>query len=190
MDSRKIMALITFIVGFTLILIGGLYNPYSTPVTLKPGSYSAYMFHLRENQTKIFTVESLDVLTVYVANESGYQNAMDEGNFSSCYSTFTGKFISIKFTAPKEGKYYVIIANFNSESSIEATFSFGSKEMWPLIILGSLTSLLSLGILLHSMKKDKERIKLNARCPYCGMPINSSWNYCPSCRYPLRGDKK
>lgn len=189
MDSRKIVALLTFFMGFTLILIGGLYNPYSIPVTLAPGGYSAYMFHMRENQSKVFTVESSDALTVYIANESGYRNAMN-GNFSSCYSTFTGKYISIKFTAPKDGKYYVIIANFNSQRSIEATFSSGSKEMWSLIILGSIISLLSIGMLLYSMKKDRERVKLNRRCPYCGMPVNSSWNYCPYCRYPLRGDKK
>ncbi len=190
MDSRKTLALIVFIGGFTLILLGGLYNPYSTAVSLAPGSYSAYMFHMRANQTKIFTIESVDVVTVYISNESGYENAMERGNFSSCYYTTTGKLISLKFTAPRDGDYYVIIANFNSRGSVEATFSYGEKEMWSLITLGALLTIMSFLVLIWSMKRDREMVEPDAICPHCGMPVHTSWNYCPYCRYPLRGDKR
>lgn len=190
MNSRKVVSLIIFIGGFTLILFGGIYNPYSQPVSLAPGNYVAYSFHMKANETREFVFESLDVFTIYIANETGYQAAMEDGNFTACYYTASGKYIAIKFTAPKDGDYYVLIANFNTKGDAEITFSYGRKEMENLIILGSLLSVLSLALLLLSIRRDKERPKYDSRCPYCGAPINSSWNYCPRCRYPLGGDRQ
>ncbi len=190
MNSRKILAFVMFVGSLTLILIGGLYNPYSQPVDLQPGNYVAYEFNMNQNETRHFDFESMDFFTVYIANQTAYEESMKNGNFSSCYYTASGKDIHVDFTAPKDGSYYVIIANFNSRGFIEVVFSYGQREIYSLIATGAVLGILAIGVTLWSMREDNKPPVLDSICPYCGNRVNSSWNFCPYCDYPLRREEK
>ncbi len=191
MHGKKILALVVFLGGFSLIVFGGLYNPYSTMVSLPPGSYQGYSFTLHQGEATIFRLKSHDIFTVYIYNESGFQNAMTNGNFSLCYYTTTGDDIEIQFTPPDTGKYYVIIANFNSATYIDIDFSYGSQELWALVLLGSIMCIFAVLLVAISVREDKKFPPLDSICPYCGKRVSSEWNFCPYCREPLKkGEEK
>ncbi len=189
MHLWKIIALILFIAGFILIILGGMYNPYLEEITLSPGEIKGFTFHLKTNESMTVELSSTDFFTMYIMNESTYKNSMN-GNFSGSYYTKTTKDVRLRFTAPKDDTYYIVIANINSQGFISVDLIYGYENMILLMLAGVIAILVSIVITIYEIWKEKnKKIILDATCPYCNAKINSSWNFCPVCRYPLRGEK-
>ncbi len=189
MHLWKIVSLVLFIAGFILIILGGMYNPYSEEITLSSGEIKGFSFHLKTNESMTLELSSTDFFTMYIMNETTYKKSTN-GNFSGSYYTKTTKDIKLKFTAPEEGSYYIIIANINSQGFISVDIIYGYENLIILTIAGIVTIIFSVIITIYEIWKEKKKeIILDSVCPYCHAKINSSWNYCPVCRYPLRGEK-
>ena len=189
MNSLKIISLVLFIAGFVLIVLGGMYNPYSESITLASGEIKSLSFHMEANESLKLELKSTDFFTMYIMNESAY-NHFQNGNFTDSYYTKTTKDIKLIFTAPQTGNYYVVIANINSEGFIDVELIYGYANLIFLTLVGIVVAIISIIILLYDIwKEKKKKIVLDSQCPYCHAMVNSSWNYCPFCRYPLGGEK-
>ena len=190
MNAKKVVALLLFVAGITLVILGGVYNPYTDVINLPQGTFRGIGFTMRQGEVSTYHISSVDVFTVYIMNSTEFHKLMNHGTFNGSYYTNTGRSMNLEFKAPKGGVYYIIIANFNSQGNIEVDFSYKKGIDLPLIIIGSGVVAFSLLILSWEIMKSKKGEKLDMICPECGNRVSRKWNYCPYCRHDLRGDKK
>ncbi len=189
MNAWKITALIVFIAGFTLVILGGVYNPYTDVVNLPQGGFRGIGFSMYEGETVTYHLSSLERFTVYIMNSTEFQKLMNNGTFNGSYYTQTGKIMNLQFRAPKEDVYYIVIANFNSQKGIEVDFAYRKGMSMPLFLGGSIIVAISVLILIVDLLSVK-RVNRDKVCPECGRKVSGEWNYCPYCRHELRGDEK
>lgn len=189
MNSLKFASLMIIILSVMLIVIGGLYNPNSVVDTIPPGQIHTLSFYMKSGERVNLIVRGTDYFTLYIFNESSYQN-MTTGNFTSALFETTGEKVNITFTAPQTGRYYLVIANVNSPGFIQVTVEYGKANNLIVLALGIVAGAVSLLLIALDLKSGKKSIEYDARCPKCGSPVNSSWKFCPVCRQELGGDKK
>ena len=184
MRILKIASIFVFLVGLTLLILGILYNPSSINDILASGQIKDYEFNMHTNETVRFQISGTDCFTMYITNNTSLNNIT---NFSASLYTATGKNIKIEFTAPQTGRYHLIIANVNSDGSVGISIIYGSSNNLLYIIAGVVISIVAIFLpILDYMLTKKKREKIDSRCPECGRPVSSSWNYCPYCRHPLK----
>ncbi len=189
MNTLKILSLLIFLGGITLIIIGGIYTPPSEVVNLPSGGYKGIGFKIYAGESMKFELQSPHTFTLYIMNESEFQKLIHNGTFNSSFYTSTGKYMNVKLTAPKTDYYYIVVANFNNIISIEVDISYQRNVNWPLFIGGSLIVGVSILLLLLDRKMEKS-VPLDTTCPNCHRRVSSNWNYCPYCREELRGGKR
>ena len=190
MNVLKILSLLIFFVGITLIVIGGIYTPPSEVIDLPSGGFKGIGFKLQEGESISFEVQSLHTFTLYLMNGTEFSKLMDNGTFNGSFYTSTGKYMHVRFTAPTAGYYYVVIANFNDINAIEVDFSYNRNTNWVLFGGGTLIVIISFILLIFDWKSEKRMESLDSTCPSCNRRVSSHWNYCPYCREELGGDKK
>ncbi len=189
MNAWKITALVVFIAGFTLVVLGGIYNPYTNVVDLPSGGFRGIGFNMYAGEVVNYHLTSLERFTVYIMNSTEFHKLMNNGTFNGSYYTQTGKNMNLEFKAPQKDVYYIVIANFNSQSSIEVDFVYRKGMSMPLFLGGSIIVAISIVVLLIDLYGSKQ-VNKNRVCPGCGREVSEEWNYCPYCRYELRDDKK
>jgi|GEM_PF-2712718 len=190
MNSLKILSLLIFLGGITLIVIGGIYTPPNEVINLPSGGFKGIGFKLQKGECISFEVQSIHTFTIYLMNGTEFDKLMDNGTFNGSFYTSTGKYMHVRFTAPETEYYYIVIANFNDMNSIEVDLSYSKSTNWPLFLGGSLIVLISLVLLVFDWVSEKKSEILDTSCPSCHRRISSKWNYCPYCREELRGDRK
>jgi len=189
MNGLKILSLILFLGGITLIVIGSVYTPPSDVVNLPSGGYKGIGFKIHAGESMKFELQSLHPFTLYIMNESEFQRLLHNGTFNGSLYTSTGKYMHVKLTAPKTDYYYIVVANFNNIISIEVDVSYDRNINWPLFIGGTLIVGIALLLLILDWRMEKSA-SLDATCPNCHRKVSSNWNYCPYCREELRGEKR
>ncbi len=184
MRILKILSIFVFLAGLTLLILGALYNPSSINIILENGQIKDYEFNMHMNETTEFQITGTDCFTVYIINDTSLNNAT---NFSASLYTASGHNMNIEFTAPQSGRYHLLIANVNSDGAIGVSIIYSSGNNLPYEIFGIVLSIIaiSLPVIDYFIEKRKKE-KIDMKCPECGMPVSSSWNYCPYCRYPLK----
>ncbi len=191
MSTGKIVSILLFMIGILLIIGGGLYNPYAETMVLPPGGVRGIGFHMDAGETHVFEVNADHMVTVYVMDNQSFEKALVNGNFTDSLYVQTAAHLSFSFTAPKDGVYYIVIANFNSPGFVTATLTYGYGEFWALIITGAIVCGVAILILVYDIQNSKYTPPtLDSQCPYCGAKVSSTWNYCPVCRTPLRKEVK
>ncbi len=185
-SSRKIAIFLIFVMGLTLLILGGVYNPYTEYVDLPSGGFRGIGFKLYEGEVATYNLSSFDRFTVYIMNKTEFEKLLDNGTFNGSYYTATGRSMELEFTPPRTGVYYIVIANFNSKGGIEVEFTFKKSINWTFSIIGTVIVLLASIFLFLELRNLVKRPGTNARCPECGMEVNTSWNYCPYCGTELR----
>ena len=188
MRVLKIISIFVFLAGLTLLILGALYNPSSTNLILANGQIKDYEFDMHANETTKFQISGTDYFTIYIMNSSSVRNLT---NFSGALYTATGKNINIEFTAPQAGKYHLIIANVNSNGFVSVSIVYGPSNNIPYLIAGILVSITAIILpVIDYFIGRRKREKINTKCPECGRPVSSSWNYCPYCRHPLKENEQ
>ena len=190
MNTKKVVALLLFVTGITLVVLGGVCNPYTNVIDLPQGTFRGIGFSMQQGEVSTYHISSLDVFTVYIMNSTKFYKLMNHGTFNGSYYTGTGRSMHLEFKAPKGGVYYIIIANFNAQGNIEVDFSYKKGIDLPLIIIGTAVVAASFLILSLEIVRSKKRKELDMICPECGNRVSGNWNYCPYCRHELRGDRK
>ncbi len=190
MNSRKVVALLIFIAGITLVILGGVYNPYSEVINLPQGGFRGIGFSMYGGESVTYTLNSMHTFTIYIMNSTVFHKLMNNGTFNGSYYTETGKSMNILFKAPANDVYYIVIANFNSADSIEVDFAYHKGMSLPLFVSGSLLVLVAIAIVIADLVIEGKREVTDAICPECGNRVNSSWNFCPYCRHEFRRDEK
>jgi len=188
-NAWKLTALVVFMAGLTLVILGGVYNPYTDVVNLPQGGFRGIGFNMYEGETVSYHLSSLERFTVYIMNSTEFHKLMNNGTFNGSYYTHTGKNMNLEFKAPKDDVYYIVIANFNSQGGIEVDFAYRKGMSMPLFLGGSIIVVISIIILIIDLMNVK-KVNKNKVCPECGREVSEEWNYCPYCRHELRGDEK
>ncbi len=185
MNVLKVLSLLIFLGGITLIIIGGIYTPPSEVINLPSGGYKGIGFKIYAGESMSFELQSIHTFTIYIMNESEFQKLMNNGTFNGSFYTETGKYMHIKFTAPLTDYYYIVIANFNNILPIEVDVSYNRNIDWPLFLGGSLIVGISILLLVLDWKSESKEPILDSTCPSCHRKVSSHWNYCPYCREEL-----
>ncbi len=189
MNSVEFASLMLIILSVILVVVGGMYNPNSVVDTLPPGEIHSISFSLKSGEEVNLLVRGTDYFTLYIFNESSYEN-MTSGNFTSALYETTAERVNITFVAPEGGKYYLVIANINSPGFIQVTVEYGRANNWPIIATGVAVGIIAILLVVVDLRRVKREVPLDSRCPACGAQVNSSWKFCPHCRNELGGDGK
>ncbi len=187
MSNIKLASLILITIALILMVIGSMYNPNSVVLNLKSGEIQAFEFSMHTDEIHTFKFSGTDRFTVYLMNESEYNN-MERSNFTnSIWSNTTASSI-VTFRAPQTGNYYFVIANVNSLHSIQVKVIYGSFNGIYLLLIGFALGLFAGGLAIYEGLKNRERkVVYDSKCPWCGAPVDSSWHYCANCGHELEG---
>ncbi|AGB04789.1 hypothetical protein AciM339_0915 [Aciduliprofundum sp. MAR08-339] len=189
MNSVKIAVLLVFVLGMTLVVLGGVFNPYTEVVNLPEGGFRGIGFRMYGGEVVSYNLTSFHTFTVYIMSKSEFYKLLNNGTFNGSYYTQTGRAMELSFSVPKTGIYYIVIANFNSKTAIEVDLTFKKTLNWPLAIAGSLIVILSTISLLFVIHLDTKKPPRDSQCPNCKREVSSRWRFCPYCRYELGGEK-
>lgn len=189
MNTWKFASLMLMLFSVILVLLGGMYNPNAIVKTLPPGQIDMFEFSMNSGESVKLHIKSTDYITIYIFNESSGKNLSRENFTSALYeSTIIDSWII--FTAPEEGKYYLVVANVNSPGFVQVTVEYGRSNNLPLLISGSTLGAVSIGIVIREIRRSKSILPKDSHCPRCGAEVRSDWNYCPVCRFELGGGKR
>ncbi len=190
MNSLKLVSLMLMLVGLIAMLLGGLYNPQSVVTTMGPGEVKSFVFSMNKGESNVFELKGTDYFTFYLMNESSYDR-IENSNFTDSMYAGTVKKTTISFTAPESGKYYFVIANVNSQGYLQVVMNYGASNGGIAIITGVIFSTTGIAVVFYDYRKSaKKKEVLDATCPNCGAPVNSSWDFCPACGADLKGEGK
>ncbi|NPA74645.1 MAG: zinc ribbon domain-containing protein [Euryarchaeota archaeon] len=176
------ISLFMVILSVILLILGGMYNPNSVHELMLPGQISAYAFTMHSGEKVTLTIKGTDYFTFYLMNESAY-NHLSNGNFTDSYYANTTQSDTFTFTAPSSGKYYIVLAAVNSQTSVEVTIIYGASNTLPLLLSGVGVGITGLALAGYEVFKKPAEPDYDTFCPNCGTPMKSTWNYCPQCRY-------
>ena len=186
MHTLNWISMFMVFIAVIFLTVGGLYNSNSINNTYSPGQISAYSFTMSKGEIETLEIKSTDYFTFYIMDSETYKNAT-HGNFTGSIYANTTRDAVIRFAAPKNGVYYIVIANVNTKGYIEVSIIYGQSREQIFIAMGALLGVLSVGVAVYQyIKERRSKDIMDANCPYCGSPVKTSWNFCANCRYKLK----
>ncbi len=185
MNSLKLASLILMVIGLIAIVLGGLYNPQSAVVTMGPGEVKSFVFSMNKGISYTFQLKGTDYFTFYIMNETSYDR-IEKSNFTDSIYSDTVKNTTISFVPPESGTYYFVIANVNSQGYVQVVLKYGESNGTIAIIIGAAFSISAIGVSFYDYRKNKRKEEMDEKCPHCGAPVSSSWEFCPHCGSRLK----
>ncbi len=190
MRKIKFIALLLILLSLSLFIVAGTYNPQSTTLTLSLGELKSIRFSMRGGESVNLNIHGTDYFTLYIMNESAYDN-LENSNFTDSLYVNTAKNMSLRFTAPSSGEYYIVIANVNTKGYLQVVIAYGESNNLPILLVAIILGGTSIAVVIYDIIKSKNhKVVLDATCPNCGAPVNSEWNHCPNCGFQLRGGER